>query len=60
MKHLFASQWKAERLAAYIIAKASAHPELAGEIQKNQDLDSDVQAEQPWIRVRDLWAEKVK
>lgn len=60
MKHLFASQWKAERLAAYIIAKASAHPELAGEIQKNQDLDSDVQAEQPWIRVRDLWTEKVK
>lgn len=60
MKHLFASQWKAERLAAYIIAKASSHPELADEIQNNQDLDSDVQADQPWIRVRDLWAEKVK
>lgn len=59
IKHLFASQWKAERLAAYCIAKQSAHSELAMEMLKHQDLEADFQAERPWIRVRDLWAEKV-
>ena len=61
MKRLFSSEFKAERLAAYCIAKTSGHPELAGDLEKHAELQSEVKDEtQVWLRVRDLWNTKTK
>ena len=60
MKRLFKSEFKAERLAAYCIAKRSAKAELATELELNKNLESLFQGEQPWVSVRNLWATQEK
>lgn len=59
MRRLFGSDYKAERLAGYLVAKKAESADLQEEIKHNAALETEIPGGNPWETVRDLWTSEL-
>ena len=59
MKRLFESDFKAERLAAYLVGIKSGAAVLEEEVKHKASLEAEIPKGNPWETVRDLWTSEL-